>query len=108
MGHLMRLCGVVHHLLVGPLGELSVSWVVVLSLGVQLALGGVAVDLVGLLVMVLIERGVKLLLRMWRGPSGLLLLYGVWVGWLADLGGGGGMIVGGGRPLAGYGAVDNI
>ena len=48
LGHLVRLLlSVEHHLLVGPLGELSVSWVVVLSLGVQLALCGVAVDLVG-------------------------------------------------------------
>ena len=108
MRNLMSLCGVVHHLLISPLSELRVSWVVVRILGVQLALGRVTMELVGLLMMVLIVRGVKLLLGMWGCPSGLLLLYGVWVGRLPDLGGRGGMIVGGGRPLPGHSAVDNI
>ena len=41
-------------------------------------------DLEWWLVMILIERGVKLLLGVRRGPSSLLLLHGVWVGLLAD------------------------
>lgn len=108
MRHLMSLGSIVHHLLISPLSELCISRVVIWILWVHLVLGGMTVELEGLLRMVLVERGVKLLLGVRWGPSSLLLLHGVWVGLLADLRGGSSVIVGGGRSLSGHCAVDSI
>ena len=51
----MRLVGVEHHLLISPLGELGISWVVIWRLSMHLALGRVSMELVRLLVVVLIK-----------------------------------------------------
>ena len=55
VGHLMGLLSVVHHLLISPLGELGISWVVIWRLSMHLALGRVSMELVRLLVVVLIK-----------------------------------------------------
>lgn len=72
LGHLMRLVLCVeHHLLVRPLGELGVGWVVIGHLSL-LRVGWMAVHGVGLLMGILIEGRVELLGR--RRPCRLLLL----------------------------------
>lgn len=106
VGHLMSVLRIVHHLLISPLLELGIGRIVVRVLGMDLSWRRVAVHDVRLLVRVLVEGRVKLLLRMWRGPPCLLLLYRVWIRLL--LGHGGrrwGVIVGGGRALSWKGVV---
>ena len=81
----MRLVCIVHHLLISPLGgELRVGLVVVRVLEVHLALGRMAVKRVGLLVGILVERGIVRLMLVLRGPSCLLLLHWIRVGLLSD------------------------
>ena len=46
----MSLVSVVHHLLISPLGELCISWVVIRGLRVHLVLRRMAMELEGLLV----------------------------------------------------------
>lgn len=103
MGHLMRLvvC-VLHHLLISPLGgELRIGLVVVRILEVHLSLRRMAVNRVGLLVGILVERGVILLVRVWCRPSCLLLLHWVRIRLLRYRRRGRRVVVGGRGPLAG-------
>ena len=107
LGHLMRLLlSVEHHLLVRPLGELSVRGIVIGHLSL-LRVGRMAMHGVGLLVRILIERRVELLRR--RGPCSLLLLNGVRV-WLLLRHGGlcKRVLVGGRGALTGYRWVDGV
>lgn len=110
MGHLMRLvvC-VLHHLLISPLrSELGIGLVVVGVLEVHLSLSGVAMHLVGLLVMILVKRGVILLVRVRGCPSCLLLLHWIWIWLLRYWRRGRRVFVGGRGPLAGNGGVDGV
>lgn len=87
LGHLMGLLlGVEHHLLVRPLGELSVGGVVIGHLAL-LWMGGVGMHGVGLLMGILIEGGVELLWGLGPWGGGLLLLDGVGVRLLLGHGG---------------------
>ena len=104
----MGLLGVEHHLLVGPLGELSVGGVVIGHLTL-LGMAWVGMHGVGLLMGILIEGGVELLwgLRPWSG--GLLLLDGVGVWLLAGHGGRGmRMVVCGRGALTGSRGIDGV
>lgn len=89
VGHLMRLVVVcvLHHLLISPLGgELRISWIVIRVLEVHLSLCRMTMKLIGLLVGILVERGVILLglVRVWCCPSCLLLLDRVRIGLLCN------------------------
>ena len=111
MGHLMRLVvRILHHLLISPLGgELRISGVVVGVLEMHLSLRRMAVELVGLLVVILVERGIILLVRVGCcRPSCLLLLDRVGVGLLSDRRRCRRVIVGGRGPLAGDSGVDSV
>lgn len=77
VGHLMSL--VEHHLLISPLGELSICWIKVRILLVNLALLWMRMKRETGLVRVLVKGLVKVLLLLLMGgvPTCLLLLYGV-------------------------------
>ena len=106
LGHLMRLLGVEHHLLVRPLSELGVGGVVIGHLAL-LRVRRMTVDGIGLLMGILIEGGIELL-RRW-GPGCLLLLDRVGVRLLLGHGGlSERVVVCRGGALAGYGWVDGV
>jgi hypothetical protein len=77
----MSLVRVVDHLLISPLREMRISWVVIWRLSMHLALSWVSMELVRLLVVILVKGGIIRLLRVRRRPSCLLLLHGIWI-WL--------------------------
>lgn len=111
VGHLMRLVvRILDHLLISPLcRQLRISLLVVGILEMHLSLGRMAVHRVGLLVVILVERGVILLwVGMRRGPSSLLLLDRIRVGLLRCWRRRCSMIVGRRGPLAGNGVVDSV
>ena len=101
---------IVHHLLISPLsGELSISLIVVGVLKMHLPLSRVSVHREGLLVRILVERGVvRRLVWMLLCPSCLLLLHRVRVWLLGDWGRCGRVIVSGRGPLARHGGVDSV
>ena len=85
---------ILHHLLISPLrGELRVGWIVVRVLEVHLSLCRMAMELVGLLVVILVERGVILLVRVRCRPSCLLLLNWIRIRLLWNGGCGGRMVI---------------
>ena len=103
---LLLLLSVEHHLLVRPLGELSVGGVVIGHLAL-LWMGGVGMHGVGLLMGILIEGRVELLGR--GRPCRLLLLDGIRVRLLLGHGGlSEGMFVRGRGALTGHGWIDGV
>ena len=86
VGHLMRLVvSILNHLLISPLGsQLRIGLIVVRILKMHLPWGRMAMHWEGLLVGILVERGIVRLMLVLRGPSCLLLLHWIRVGLLSD------------------------